>query len=133
MRENVSSFLLLIRSLTEPSLTDRECSFLTFVTPVPSCVSVLFFASFFFCCLSIFLHPKKTLILSKTLVYYCFLVFRHISLDLFYFVNLISGCSLTSLTESAFPMSPPRCLSSFASFCFSFTKGRCFLQVQASS
>ena len=47
--------------------------------------------------LSVFLHPKKS-ILVKTLVHYCFLVFRligeYISLDLFYFVNLTSSCSL---------------------------------------
>ena len=38
--------------------------------------------------------------LSKSLAYYCFLVFRrigeYISLDLFNFVNLTSSCSLTS-------------------------------------
>ena len=59
---------------------------------------IVFFASFLFCCLSIFLHPKKT-ILSKALVYCCFLVFRcigeYISLHLFYFVSLTSSCLLT--------------------------------------
>ena len=59
-----------------------------------SFLSVLFFASFFFFCLSLFLHPKKTILL-KALVYYCFLVFRcigeYISLNLFYFVNLTSS------------------------------------------
>ena len=49
-------------------------------------LSVLFFASFFFCCLSS--YTRRRPFLSKALVYYCFLVFRrigeYISLDLFY-------------------------------------------------
>ena len=65
---------------------------LNIFTSAPSCLSSLVSASFFSCCLSIFLHPKKTL------VYCCFLVFRsigeYISLDLFYFVSLTSSCSL---------------------------------------
>ena len=62
-----------------------------------SSLSVLFFASFFFCCLSIFLHRRRQF-LSRALVFDCFLVLRrigeYISLHLFYFGNLSSSCSL---------------------------------------
>ena len=62
-------------------------------------LSVFFFASFFFYYyLSIFFTPDEDNFLSKALVFHCFIVFRHIgeyiSLDLFYFVNLTSSCSL---------------------------------------
>ena len=44
------------------------------------------------------LRPEEDNFLSKVLVCYCFLVFRrigeYVSLDLFYFVNLTSSCSL---------------------------------------
>ena len=50
--------------------------FILNISYVSSFLSILFFSSFFFCCLwSIFLHPKKT-ICRKPLMYYCFLVFR---------------------------------------------------------
>ena len=38
-------------------------------------LSVLFFASFFFCCLSIFLHPKKTIFVESA----CMLLFPCVS------------------------------------------------------
>ena len=58
-------------------------------------LSVIFFASFFFCCLSLFLHPKKTIFVERAcvLVFHC--IGEYITLDLFYLVNLASICSLS--------------------------------------
>ena len=76
-------------------------SLLTFFTSVPSCLSSSLLPSSFVVCL-FFLHPKKTVFFwSKGLVYSCFLVFHHtgeyIALNLFYFINLTSSCSLIPL------------------------------------
>ena len=43
----------------------------------PNSLSVLVFASFFFCCLSLWLHLKKTPFVESTLVYFCFIVSSH--------------------------------------------------------
>ena len=67
-------------------------------------------------------HLNKTIILSKALVFHCFLVFRRmgelISLDLLCFVSLTSSCSLTLLKhrarESVWNMMSPQTLRAAA-------------------
>ena len=76
---------------------------------------VFFFASFFFLLSIYLLAPEKDfLLLSKALVSYCFLVFRrtgeYIFLDLFYFVNFTSSCSLIPPISSLFRSSRHGCL-----------------------
>ena len=67
--------------------------FILNISYISSFLSILFFTSFFFCCLSSCTWRRQFV---KVLVYYCFLVFRrtdaYISQDLFYFVNLTSSC-----------------------------------------
>ena len=60
---------------------------------IAPCLSSSFLPSSFVVCLSPYTRRRQ--LLSKVLVYYCFLVFRrvgdYISPDLFYFVNLTSS------------------------------------------
>ena len=54
-------------------------------------LSVLFFASFFFSCLSLLLHPERTIFVESACVLFFFIVFCRIeeygSLDLFYLLD----------------------------------------------
>ena len=70
-------------------------SFFFFFTLAPSCQTSSLLPSSFVVTL---LAPEENIFLLKVPVYCCFLAFRrigeYISLDLFYFVNLTSSCSL---------------------------------------
>ena len=64
------------------------------------------FTRFGRCTVDYLLAPDKDNFLSKALVFHRFLVFHHIgeniSLDLFYFVNLTSSCSLIPQKKNVF-------------------------------